>query len=1260
MDSNIFGLIPKRQEEEFDNEVSKIKKIEETLEGITDSELLKKSDELKIYLKDITNGTNQSEKNPNLTTLSLDDALNEILPDAYALAKKAVEKVKGFKLHDVQLHGGIALKDGQVAEMATGEGKTLTAVLPSYLHALAGEKVHVYVPNQTLARRDFEETKPIYELLGLTSGVLLNPGDEVSDGKSSRELSDSESEEIKRDAYKCDITYGEVSTFVFDYERDCMKIEADKRLYPDNNRYFALVDEVDSILLDRARTPLIISGTSEAKDNFYGKEEMHRKRLEEDDYQEKHAAYADGAVSRIFALQEQFKDKERKGRPVRFAKDRESFEAMTDNKTELGKECLENSLLIVNREPKSNDYTITELGMNFISKYYIGKNVDEIFSVKYHSLDDNIKKKYVVGRDFTIQKRVYQGEELPVLRLTDQGYIKILRSGDIPEINKLENDFMNYEYQAFEVPFVDRAIKAYFCLDRDRDYVLSDVVDEKTGKYIPNQKQVSLLNDGRIAKGSVFADGQHRAVEMKEEKLARNNNKSYTLYKTLFSKEAMSLTMPTYMQLYQKVSGMTGTSSTLLRDIYGLDTVEIEKNSEYAARLANREILDVYDKNGSAKFGNRLDHPEELYQSEEEKIERIFEEIQKSQNKGQPVLISTTSVSESIRLQRILESRLNTKVQVLNAQTKQENYIISRAGEMGKITISTEMAGRGTDIKLGFNPDVLLDDFKNNRNLPLLKEWHDKKFTMLKSDNKLLLDSVKGQIVDELDREVISQDLSQFLINRLEKAILAGRYPNLVRDWYNQGIEHLKEKFPGVNDEAIRKALDDNLKTNFDKVANKVARDNFMAVAKAVKNDESNRVVEQLVIDKINSQDRITLIEDYLKYQRENHLDKISKEISSYYHDVVNGLGGLKIIGSGHFTSNRVDRQVRGRSARQGDNGETIFISTVEDLKRIGVSKSDSQKLIAAGKNIGEDVYDLISNAQDVYDGILHTTIVEENKLVVVRETLRRKYQKELDLIRLGDRYEQAMEYMILQVSKRMVGELSNKEKYNSRTRLSRMNISKHSVVKAIEENFGVKIDPRGLNDVRRAGSLVNFISNVALDKFHQELEVPGKKEELKNLINVRMDEGWDTFLEKYDSEKKQLTFDRMANLPGSQDESRFDASVMADYGKVFSDVRTNIVSNYLVGKDYIAFKSEHNQKKDNEQQDYDIDKYEKEIETFKDSREVRATTDKYSYLKAIKNLKVGYENFVKEANENRKISDKKLGVMGKIEDIEDQVNKKK
>ncbi len=535
--------------------------------------------------------------------LAKGETLDDILYDAFAALREAAKRVLGMRHFRVQIIGGICLHQGRIAEMRTGEGKTLVSTLPAYLNALSGKSVHIVTVNDYLAKRDAEWMGKVHKFMGLTVGVVV-PG-----------MTDPQ----KQEAYKCDIVYGTNNEFGFDYLRDNLKTDLTKMVQRDLS--FAIVDEVDSILIDEARTPLIISGQGEKSSDLYAQVDKLVRTLSggfDDELKDAQEAAQE-------ALRQDKKNKKKKKVVVDDEDDEEEYVDYT-------KMTLE--------EQANYEAEQAEKRAAALAKAPTGKK----------SLAAEKDWDYIINRkDKTVE-------------LTDSGARKAEKFFRIDNIAELEHADLNHHIQ--------QALKAHKLFKLDEDYIVKEtdkgmevvIVDEFTGR----------LMDGRR-----YSDGLHQAIEAKEGVEIRSENKTWA-----------TVTFQNYFRLYKKLSGMTGTAKTEeaeFRTIYSLDVVEIP---------TNRPI-------------KRVDLPDMVYSTVDGKKRAIVEEIMKRHESGQPILVGTSSVDKSEEISRLLR-RNGVKHNILNAKNhEREAEIVAQAGRLSAVTISTNMAGRGTDILLGGNPEYL-------------------------------------------------------------------------------------------------------------------------------------------------------------------------------------------------------------------------------------------------------------------------------------------------------------------------------------------------------------------------------------------------------------------------------------------------------------------------------------------------------------------------------------------------------------------------
>jgi preprotein translocase subunit SecA len=616
--------------------VARINEIEAGLQSLSDDDLRQKTATWKAELATI-------EENEKLSA-----RLTEILPEAFAVVKNACRRlcgqditVRGQPLRwemvpfDVQLIGGMALHNGKIAEMATGEGKTLVATAPVYLNALTGRGVHVVTVNDYLASRDSEWMGAVYKFLGLTVGCILHD----------------QSPQVRREQYGCDITYGTNAEFGFDYLRDNgMATRREEQVQ--RGHYFAIVDEVDSILIDEARTPLIISGPAvRTFDEQYAQwkpvvdsivraqERLCARFLSEAKDLLKKLRPTDGSnpqnpdalAKEIGLLLFRVKTGQPKSEELlqvleepanlKLMNDAELSLHLDQKKVEL---YAEKEQLLFAIDEKSHDADLTEKGRNFLSPQDPDAFVLPDLSTAMHDID--------VGPEPDARKRMEAKA-------------------------KLQGEF---ETKAQKIHSIAQLLKAYSLYTKDVEYVVQE-----------NKVIIVDQNTGRLMTGRRWSDGLHQAVEAKEG--VEIERETQTL---------ATITIQNYFRLYQKLAGMTGTAETEageFLDIYKLGVLVIPTNKPCLRKDANDSV----------------------YKTRREKFNAVLAEIKTIHGQGRPILVGTISVEVSEQLSKML-SREKLIHSVLNAKYhQQEAEIVARAGQRGSITIATNMAGRGTDIKLG-------------------------------------------------------------------------------------------------------------------------------------------------------------------------------------------------------------------------------------------------------------------------------------------------------------------------------------------------------------------------------------------------------------------------------------------------------------------------------------------------------------------------------------------------------------------------------
>ncbi|MCH7721797.1 MAG: preprotein translocase subunit SecA [Bacteroidetes bacterium] len=641
--------------------VDEINQEYEKIKNLSDEQLKAKTEEFKQKIQERTKETREKIEELNthlksdedfdrqsvhdkLDELSeqlneeFEEILDELLPEAYAVIKSTCERLIGKSWtvagnkqawemipYDVQLIGAVVLHQGKIAEMATGEGKTLVATMPLYLNALTGRGVHLVTVNDYLAKRDSEWMGEIFKFHGLTVGVILN----------------TLSPEQRREQYLYDITYGTNNEFGFDYLRDNMSVEKEHQVQRGHN--YAIVDEVDSVLVDEARTPLIISGPVDVENQQYG--EM-RPRIESLFRKQKNlvASLVQNAEESLNSDGESTSEagvlifRAYRGLP----KSKRLAKVLSDPSH---KKLMLTTELDYLREKAKNMYIIDD------ELYFV---IDE----KNNTIDLTEK-----GRD-ELAKGSKEGKEyfvLPDLGLEVSKFENDSSLSNEEKIKKKDELYKHYSIASDRIHTLNQLLKAYTLFEKDDEYVVTEdgkiaIVDEFTGRVLPGRR---------------YSDGLHQAIEAKENVKVQRDSQTLA-----------TITLQNYFRMYNKLAGMTGTAETEENEffeIYNLDVVVIPTNKPI----------------------DRDDAEDAVYKTKREKYNAVIEQIEELKKEGRPVLVGTTSVDVSETLSRMLK-RKGVAHNVLNAkQHQREAEIIAHAGEISAITIATNMAGRGTDIKLG-------------------------------------------------------------------------------------------------------------------------------------------------------------------------------------------------------------------------------------------------------------------------------------------------------------------------------------------------------------------------------------------------------------------------------------------------------------------------------------------------------------------------------------------------------------------------------
>jgi len=679
----VFGTQNERQLNKLGPLVLQINELEKEVSALSDDELKARAREFMETLRQrrkeidpeiekarelVATSTSEQERSKYKKQLRAikNSIMDDKIPEVFAVVREAAKRTINMRHFDVQLLGGIVLHQGNIAEMATGEGKTLVATLSVCLNALAGGSAHVVTVNDYLAKRDSEWMGPVYRFMGLSVGLIQH---------------DLKPEE-RREAYSCDVVYGTNNEFGFDYLRDNMVVDKDDivQQYPD----FAIVDEVDSILIDEARTPLIISGPVDEHNEAYN---QMRPVVEEVVRQQKRLVRDHMSTLRTI-LNQEGKQEEAGNRLYLIHK------ADPKNKEFLDMVLKDRNVkVILDRAQANLDSKVMEKERNEMLEelYYVfdEKTREATFSAKGQGL---MKDKF--GIEFMLEDI-----EATLAELADE---------DVPDEERITRETeltAAYADQQRNVESLKQLLKAYILFEKDVEYVVHEnkivIVDEFTGRMMPGRR---------------FSDGIHEAIEAKER--VEVQKESQTL---------ATITLQNYFRMYDKLAGMTGTAKTEegeFENIYLLTVIMVPPNREL----------------------RRDNMSDRIYKTEKEKFDAIVQEVEERHKKGSPVLVGTISIERSEHLSRLLTAK-GIEHNVLNAKYhEREAHIIAQAGRYGAATIATNMAGRGTDILLGGNPESLARDSVDRLEIddPAEKE---------KAYNKFL-QQAKEQIPKEHERVV--------------------------------------------------------------------------------------------------------------------------------------------------------------------------------------------------------------------------------------------------------------------------------------------------------------------------------------------------------------------------------------------------------------------------------------------------------------------------------------------------------------------------
>jgi len=620
---------------------AKTKEFKEKLQSET-ADLRQQIDEIKLKLQSDNVEEDRQGIYDDLEKLEqelidkYEDILDEILPEAFAVVKDTCRRLLGktwdaagnkitwdMVPYDVQLMGGIVLHQGKISEMATGEGKTLVATLPMYLNALTGRGVHLVTVNDYLAKRDSEWMGEIYKFHGLTVGVILN----------------TMSPDQRKKEYNSDITYGTNNEFGFDYLRDNMAVDKDGMVQRGHN--FAIVDEVDSVLIDEARTPLIISGPVGSGEHKYDEMKPNVERL------------VRLQTSLVAKLTQEAEDCLKEGNEAQagilllranrgLPKNKKLAKLFSEPSN---KKLMQQTELEYLREQSKRMHEIDD------ELYFV---IDE----KHNSIDLTEKGREELARGSREGKEYFV---LPDLGLEISHIENDTEMSQEDKLRKKDALYHVYSERSDRIHTIHQLLKAFALFEKDVEYVITEegkvaIVDEFTGRVLPGRR---------------YSDGLHQAIEAKEAVKVERDTQTLA-----------TITLQNYFRLYSKLAGMTGTAETEENEFYQIYKLEV------VVIPTNKPVT-------------RDDQDDAVYKTKREKYNSVIEKIEELRKEGRPVLVGTTSVDVSETISRMLK-RKGVPHNVLNAkQHQREAEVIAFAGQPGAVTIATNMAGRGTDIKLG-------------------------------------------------------------------------------------------------------------------------------------------------------------------------------------------------------------------------------------------------------------------------------------------------------------------------------------------------------------------------------------------------------------------------------------------------------------------------------------------------------------------------------------------------------------------------------
>lgn len=784
----IGGDPVKRSIEEYSGLVDQVNELEPRFEQLSDEELRQKTADFRRQLASLLGDVTSEDERFKIEQ----DFLDEIMPEAFAMVREASKRTIGLRHYDVQLIGGAALHQGKIAEMRTGEGKTLVATLPVYLNAITGNGVHLITVNDYLARRDARWMAPIYHLLGLSVGVLQMAARTENGRKAfvvdlERESSQEDQHQLRMvprgEAYACDITYGTNSEFGFDYLRDNMTMRLEDRVQ--RGHYYAIIDEVDNVLIDEARTPLIISGPAQDEAENYIRMAQVVKQLKPEDYE---------------------------------------------------------------IDEKDRTVTLTELGET---------HVEEILGIP-------------------------------------------LRDPDRPEDLTPE--------QARLLGYLEQALRAQFLYRKNKDYLVQGgkvvIVDEFTGRLMPGRR---------------WSDGLHQAVEAKEGVKVESESVTYA-----------TITIQNYFRMYKKLAGMTGTALTEAEEfdkIYKLSVLAIPTNLEYQAAREefNLTELEARDEEGykykyyarkddpeqKPVFWRRKDYPDVVYRTEEAKLRAIAREILRFNTLGRPILVGTTSVELSERVSsRLGAEAIRRLAQVilirdlwmnqhgLDEDGRQVPELQYLNEPIEKLDIAS-MRKMARELGMALNPDEETNRKQLLRLLALDPEDEEL--------NERLSANLQGGIKHEVLNARKHTEESQIIAG-------AGAFGavTIATNMAGRGVDiKLGGELPEDTLSTINRLLSRKVENPFELTM-----------------EQRRQAILEMDPDEYGIYE--AEVQEFLQYLK--NMDRVHQ------------LGGLHVIGSERHEARRIDNQLRGRAARQGDPGSSRFYLSMEDdlMRLFGGQQADA------------------------------------------------------------------------------------------------------------------------------------------------------------------------------------------------------------------------------------------------------------------------------------------------------------------------------